>query len=181
MVALPQVHNTADLPDTGGNSVLIPNGQYQAIIVKSEMAKTKSGHSLNLTVVITQGAHQNTEFIERLNIDNPSAQAMEISYKKLARISEAFGMTQTPADSDELHNKPLMIEIKNKVPKDWVNEKGETVKGVERSEIYKYMAIPANGVPAQQNTEVVSEAQPQAQATNGGGDAPANNPFAPKG
>ncbi|MCK5604793.1 DUF669 domain-containing protein, partial [Candidatus Pacearchaeota archaeon] len=113
MVGLPQQYNTADLPDTGGNLVLIPQGQYQAVILSSEMKPTKNGQGqfLALTLAITQGDYANTEFIERLNIVNQNAVAVEIAYKTLARISEAVGMTQTPADSNELHNKALMIQI----------------------------------------------------------------------
>lgn len=172
MVALPEVKNVADLPDTGGSSVLIPQGQYKALIVKSEMLDTrdKQGKFLALTVIITEGAHANTEFTERLNLVNKNPQAVEIAYKTLARISEAFGMDKTPADSNELHNKPLMIEIKNKKGKDWVNDDGKTVEGTEQSEIKKYLPLPKSGVStpsAQENSTETAKV-----------DAPAGNPFA---
>ena len=177
MVALPEVKNVADLPDTGGNSVLIPQGQYQALIVNSEMKSTKdnAGQFLALTVVITQGAHANTEFTERLNLVNKNPVAVDIAYKTLARISEAFGMDKTPADSSELHNKPLMIEVVTKKGKDWVNNKGETVAGNDQSEIKKYLPLPASGVPAGAATEVVAPTQEPQQAQAA---APATNPFA---
>tara|TARA_R110000851_G_scaffold111570_2_gene235095 strand:+ start:1652 stop:2173 length:522 start_codon:yes stop_codon:yes gene_type:complete len=172
MVALPQVHNVKDLPDSGGNSVLIPAGQYKAVIVKSDLRDTndKAGKFLALTVVITDGVHKGSEFTERLNIINKNDVAVNIAYKTLARISESFGMDKTPADSNELHNKPLMIEIVNKKSKDWTNKEGQTVEGKEQSEIKKYMAVPASGVPtpSAEPTEAV-------QASN---DAPTSNPFA---
>jgi len=111
MVALPNVYNTADLPDSGGGLPLIPAGKYTAIIVDSELKETSSrnGHLLALKLVITQGDYRDTEFTERLNIINPNETAVKIAYQTLARISEAVGMNQTPSDSTQLHNKPLVI------------------------------------------------------------------------
>ena len=127
MAQLPQQYNTADLPDTGGSkTVLIPDGQYQAVIVESDFKETsnRQGQYLQLKVVITQGQFQNTEFIERLNIINQNPKAVEIAYKRLARISEAVGMTTTPRDSVELHNKPVLIETKTVNDGDWKNAGG---------------------------------------------------------
>jgi hypothetical protein len=148
MVALPQTFNTADLPDTGGGVVLIPQGQYQAVIVNSEMKETsnKSGQYLALKVVITSGQYANTEFVERLNIVNTNAQAVEIAYKTLARISEAVGLTQTPSDSMQLHNKPLMIEIATEAGKPWTDKDGIQREGKDKSVIKKYLKLPAAGV-----------------------------------
>jgi hypothetical protein len=149
MVALPQVYNTADLPDTGGNLVLIPPGDYQAVIVKSEMKPTKdsTGQFLALTVIITQGQFQNTEFIERLNIVNQNAQAVEIAYKTLARISEAVGMAQTPSDSNQLHNKPMIVVVETEVGKPYTKD-GVERQGKDKSVIKKYKPLPAVGVAA---------------------------------
>ncbi len=173
MALLPQTYNTADLPDTGGKTVCIPEGNYQAVIVDSEFKPTSKGDGqfLALKVVITQGQYANTEFTERLNIINPNPKAVEIAYKTLARISEAVGMTQTPNDSAHLHNKPIMIEIKNKVSDDWKNDKGETIKGKEQSEIKKYSPLPKVGgvggfsAPANHTPSFVTQAQTSAPAT----------------
>lgn len=171
MVALPQVYNVADLPDTGGSSVLIPEGSYQAVILNSELKSNSknTGSFLALTIVITQGQYANTELIERLNIIHSKEDTRQIAYKTLARISESLGMATTPQDSSELHNKPLVIEIKNKKSNDWVNDKGETVEGREQSEIKKYKALPATGI-APQPTAPTPAPQSQGQAVN--------NPFA---
>ena len=149
MVALPQVYNTADLPDTGGGIVLISPGQYTAVIVGSEMKPTKDGNGqyLALTVVVTQGQYANTEFIERLNIVNQNTQAVEIAYKTLARISEAVGMTQTPSDSNQLHNRPMLITVETETGKPYTKD-GITKEGKDKSVIKKYTALPAVGVAA---------------------------------
>jgi len=147
MAQLPQQYNTADLPDTGGKTVNIPAGKYSAIIIDSAFKDTrdKNGQYLELKIVITQGQFQDTEFIERLNIINQNQKAVEIAYKTLARISEAVNMTMTPRDSSELHNKPFILETKTAQGDDWTNDKGEVVKGKEKSEIKAYHKSPAIG------------------------------------
>jgi len=167
MVALPQVFETKDLPDTGGNMPLIPPGQYQAVIVESEMKATKNGagQMLVLKQVITQGQYANTEFIERLNIINNNQVAVEIAYKTLARISEALGMAKTPQDSMELHNKPLIIQIETEAGTPWKDDKGVERQGKDKSIIAKYLPVPAGG------------AVTQIQAMSANATAPATSPF----
>ena len=184
MVLLPEQFNTADLPDTSGSSVLIPEGDYPAIIVKSELVenRNKNGSFLALTVVITQGEYANTEFIERLNIVNPNSQAVEIAYKVLARISESLGMTQTPKYSTEIHNKPLMIRVKTETGKPWTDKAGVQREGKDKSVIKKYLPVPAGGsefggapapAAAAGTPPALAAAAPPAPAS-----APASNPFA---
>src|SRR5688572_2017045 len=132
MVALPvPVQNTADLPDTGGAMPHITPGQYPAVIVESEMKPTSAGTGqfLALKVVITQGQFQGTEFTERLNIINQSADAVQIAIKTLARIAEAVGMTQTPSDSVQLHNKPFFIEVATEAGKEYTDNNGQKKMG----------------------------------------------------
>jgi len=164
MVQLPQQFNVADLPDTGG-VVHIPEGQYQAVIVNSELQSTKSGDGqyLAMTVVITAGQYKDTELIERLNIINPNQQAVEIAYKTLARISEAVGMTQTPADSSELHNKPLMIDVKTEKGKPWTDQNGQQREGADRSVIKKYLPMPQGASQGQAAAPPFAQQQAQSQ------------------
>jgi len=149
MAVLPQTYNTADLPDGGAGMPLIPPGQYQAVILNSEMVATRSGagQMLVLDVTITQGQYANTEFKERLNIINSNPVAVEIAYKTLARVSEALGMVQTPADSTQLHNKPLMIEIATEAGEPYVDNAGVQKQGKDKSIISKWLALPAGGAP----------------------------------
>lgn len=177
MVALPEVKNVEDCASVGGGSLpLIPAGQYQAIIVNSELVETKAktGHYLALTVVITHGEYQHTEFIERLNIINSNAKAVEIAYGVLASISKALNMPQTPKDSVELHNKPLMIEVKTKAGEEWIDNNGVKQEGKDKSVIGKFLPLPSTGVPT------ATAAQPAAQPsdTPAAANPPASNPFA---
>lgn len=147
MVALPKTFNTADLPDTAGIT-LIPEGPYKAVIVESSMKNTSSGTGqyLELKFVITEGQYMNTEMYERLNIVNQNQTAVEIAYKTLARISEALGMSQTPSDSNQLHNKPLIIDVKIEKGKEYTDKDGVKKDGKDKSIISKYHAIPGVGV-----------------------------------
>lgn len=148
MAKLPAVYNTADLPDTGGALPLIPNGQYPAVIVSSEMVANKknTGYFLALQIVITQGPYANTEFTERLNLVNQNEQAVQIALKTLARISEAVGMTQTPQDSEQLHNKPFYIETKTEAGGEYTDNDGVVRQGNDKSVIAKYLQQPSVGV-----------------------------------
>lgn len=143
---IPQTFNVADLPDTGGNTVLIPQGQYKAVIVSSEFKDTnnKEGKYLALKIVLTEGAYANTEFTERLNLINNNQKAVEIAYKTLARISEAVGMTQTPSDSTQLHNKPFVVDVVTEAGEPWTDKDGNKREGKDKSVIKKYHKASGN-------------------------------------
>lgn len=195
MVALPQVYNTTDLPDTGGSMPLIPPGQYPAVIVDSGMKETsnRQGQFLWLKLIITAGQYANTEFTERLNIINQNNTAVEIAYKTLARISEAVGMTQTPGDSMQLHNRSLIIDVSTEAGKAYTDNNGQQKMGSDKSIIKKYLPVPGMGAaaPAQgafNNAPAPLPAAggfrppaalPFAPAQPAANAAPANNPFAP--
>lgn len=161
MVMLPQTYNCADLPDTGG-VVKIPDGQYKAVIIDSELKTTSNGNGqfLALKIVITEGQHQDTEFTERLNIINQNSKAVEIAFKTLARISEALGMAQTPQDSSVLHNKPLIIVVATEVGKDYKDNDGVMRTGQDKSVIKKYLPAPQVGFSGQPAFAASATAQP---------------------
>ncbi len=148
---LPQTYNCADLPDTGG-VVKIPDGQYKAVIIDSELKSTSKGDGqfLALKIIITEGQFADTEFTERLNIINQNSKAVEIAFKTLARISEALGMAQTPQDSSLLHNKPLIIVVGTEVGKPYTRDGVETM-GSDKSVIKKYLPIPQVGISGKPN------------------------------
>ena len=147
MAQLPKQYRTADLPDTV-SSAHIPAGTYKSVIVKSEMKENskRTGYYLELTEVITEGQFKETELVERLNLVNENSTAQEISYRTLARISEAVGMDTTPQDSVQLHNKPHFIIVADEVGKEWTDDSGVKCEGKTRSIIKKYLPLPAAGV-----------------------------------
>lgn len=90
----------------------IPAGNYLAIITDSEMKRTKAGNGqyLELTFRILNGPCENRVLWSRLNLDNPSEQAVQIARGELSAICRAVGVMQ-PRDSSELHDIPLTIGV----------------------------------------------------------------------
>jgi len=90
----------------------IPAGKYLAVITESEMKPTKAGtgNYLQLTFQIIEGPYKNRLLWARLNLDNPSATAVQIARAELSAICRAVGVL-APNDSLELHNLPLTIRV----------------------------------------------------------------------
>ena len=93
----------------------LPQGKYLVVIIDSEMKPTKSGsgHYLELTFQVVNGPYANRLLWSRLNLDNPSMQAVEIARGELSAICRAVGV-MTPRDSVELHDLPLVVTVVQK-------------------------------------------------------------------
>ena len=93
----------------------LPAGKYLAAITESEMKATKSGAGryLQLAFTVLDGEYTNRVVWARLNLDNPNATAVKIAQAELSAICHAVGVMQ-PRDSVELHNLPLVINVKVK-------------------------------------------------------------------
>ena len=91
----------------------IPEGQYMAEIESSEMRRTKAGNGeyLQLRFVILGGEYQGRKLWSRLNIENPNTITKKIARGELASICRAANVL-VPADSSELHGKPMIITVK---------------------------------------------------------------------
>lgn len=169
MVALPQAVDVEKQAGQSGNSVLIPPGQYPAVIVSSELKDTKTGGKMIVfTIAITQGEYAHTEFKDYVNIVNKNPQTVEIAYQTIANMGKAAGL-KTINDSSELHNNAMMIEVKTKPAEDWIDNEGKTVAGKESSEIKKYLPMPG-GAGVVNNTPSEEKAPTDS--------APPSNPFA---
>ncbi len=122
----------------------IPAGKYLAVITASEMKATKNGNGsyLELTFQVIEGPYKNRLLWSRLNLDNPSAQAVQIARAELSAICRAVGVTQ-PKDSIELHNLPLVVTVKCKNREDTGDVVNE-IKNYAKKE-------PAAVAPAVQN------------------------------
>ena len=109
----------------------VPAGKYLAAITATEMKPTKNatGSYLQLTLTILEGEHKGRTLWDRLNLVNPSQQAMKIAQSELSAVCRAVGV-MTPKDSCELHNIPVLITVKVKKRKD-TDELTNEVKGYE--------------------------------------------------
>lgn len=112
----------------------IPAGKYLAVITASEMKSTKngSGHYLELTFQVIEGPYKGRLLWARLNLNNPSDQAVQIARGELSAICRAVGVMQ-PKDSVELHNLPLVVTVKCKNREDTGDVVNE-IKGYAKKE-----------------------------------------------
>ncbi|GAA4827279.1 hypothetical protein GCM10023232_26930 [Sphingosinicella ginsenosidimutans] len=123
---------------------VIPPGDYEVQITASSMESNKAGTGsyLKLELEIVDGPQAGRKLFDRLNLDNPNAQAVEIAQRTLSAICHAVGVLSV-ADSEELHLRPMIAKIKV-VPR---NDR----PGEHSNEIGGYKPIGGSAVvPAQQ-------------------------------
>ena len=102
--------NAAEVEPNNGFE-LIPSGDYEAVIVASEMKPTKKGGEyLSFEIQIANGPQQNRKLFDNLNLVNANATAVTIAKGTLSAICRAVGVL-TPNDSSDLHNKPFRISV----------------------------------------------------------------------
>lgn len=91
---------------------LVPVGDYEAVIVASEMKNTQNGKGqyLSLEIQILNGKYQNRKVFDNLNLVNENDKTVQIAKGTLSAICRAVGIL-TPKDSSELHNKPMLIKV----------------------------------------------------------------------
>lgn len=124
----------------------LPGGDYVAQVIKSEMkeakkSKNRSHMFLELIFEILQGEHKGKKVWVRLNLINPSVQAVEIANKELGTIARAaFGHDVVIEDSQQVHGKPMVISVKF-VPATASNPAGNEIG------FYKQMGAPATADP----------------------------------
>jgi len=129
----------------------IPAGDYEVIIVESEMKPNSknSGHFLQLELQVLNGPHQNRKIKDFLNLDNPNDQTVQIAKGTLSAICRAVGV-HTPNDSAELHNKPLVAKVV--VEKNEQRGPQNKIKGYRKREPIgggtTVPATPSGGAPA---------------------------------
>ncbi len=112
----------------------IPAGKYVAVITDSEMKPTKTGNGsyLQLTFQVLEGPCANRLLWARLNLDNSNATARKIAQQDLSAICRAVGVL-VPNDSAELHNLPLVINVRCKKRAD-TDELTNEIKGFSKKE-----------------------------------------------
>ena len=112
MADMTELNFDANDVEPQGDFTPIPAGDYLAVIVESEMKLTKSGGGtmLVLTFEIIEGEHEKRRLWARLNLINPSKQAVEIARSELSSICRAVGVF-APYDSQELHNLPILLRV----------------------------------------------------------------------
>lgn len=146
-------------PNTGFDA--IPAGEYDVVIIKSEVKTTKSqtGQYVELTLqVLDRGPFQNRKLFDRLNLWNPNATAVAIAKGTLSAICRAVGVP-SPNDTVELHNRPLRVRVA--VENDAERGASNVIKAYkERHQVAAPQAGPAPFAP--QNPQLMTgQAAPQ--------------------
>ena len=90
----------------------VPPGEYKVQIVTSDFVETanRTGHMLKLEMEILEGDQSGRRLYDRLNLDNPNAQAQEIAQRTLSAICHAVGKLSVQ-DSNELHMLPMTAVV----------------------------------------------------------------------
>lgn len=93
----------------------IPAGKYLAMITASQMKenKNKTGSYLELTFQVLDGEYKGRLLWARLSLTHSNEVTAKIARGHLSAICKAVGVL-TPKDSVELHNLPLVINVKVK-------------------------------------------------------------------
>lgn len=126
-------HNSAG-GETQSSFDPIPNSWYNVLMTDSEMKPTKAGDGnyLECVLKVIDGDFAGRLLWLRLNLDNPSEQAVEIAYTQLNSICAATGVIQV-GDSSELHNIPFQVKVVVRPPKDDYEASNE-IKGFKAVE-----------------------------------------------
>lgn len=97
----------------------IPENEYPAILTKSELKPTKDGTGKYLKCVfqVIDGEYKGRLVFEQITMSNPNAEATTIGKGQLSALCRAVGVMQ-PRNSEEMHNRPLIIAVKLERRKD---------------------------------------------------------------
>jgi hypothetical protein len=106
-------------PHYGGGGAGLPaqvggqNVRHPVVISGSALKPTKDGQGgyLELTITAIDGPSKGVEQIDRLNLQNKSAEAVRIANQQLAAYCAVMGVFSFNA-TEELHNKPFLLETK---------------------------------------------------------------------
>lgn len=132
------------------NFDVLPAGEYDAVIVNSEVKPTKTGGKmLKLQLQIMNGQFQNRMLFDNLNLWNSSEKAVQIARGTLSAICRAVNVL-TPKDSSELHGKPLRIKVAVEKTDDYGEQnRVKAYKSREAGPVTAGQPVPSgNGTPS---------------------------------
>ena len=94
---------------------VIPPGKYPVLIEEAEVKQTKAGtgHYIKLTMSVLDGPYKNRKLWDQINVQNPSAQCVEIGLRTLSALGRAIG-TGPITDTAQLVNQVVIAHVKVK-------------------------------------------------------------------
>jgi hypothetical protein len=125
-------------PSTGFD--LMPPGEYQAVITRTERKPTKSGGNemLVLEFEVIDTVCNGRKLWVNLNIWHSNPTAVDLSRKDLSAVCRAVGVKRMER-TEELENKPLIIKVAIKPRKD---------NGENENRIVGYLPSATKAAPA---------------------------------
>ena len=121
---------------------LVPEGEYLAQIIKSEIKPNSKGTAerLNMQAKILGGDSKGSILFIGLNWGHPNQVAQDISDREFKSICDAVGKGNDEiADTEELHGVPFIATVKHSAPSGEYKENGDTkFKYGPKAEIKKY-------------------------------------------
>lgn len=156
--------------------VALPPGDYMMQIIAAAMEANSAGTGrfLKLELEITDGEHAGRKTYDRLNLENPNPQAVEIAKRTLSAIGHAVGVLQF-RDTGPLEFKKMLVKVATVPRKD---RSGAVVPGEFSNEIKGYKsangAAPSTGNTAstQQKSGFTPSTAGSGSGGGGGGGAP---------
>lgn len=111
MAKIGHVFNKDEVPED--EFTVLPEGEYTAQIIRSEMKETRSGTGmyLELRVQILDDPYTGRLVFDRLNLVNENDTAVKIAQRTLADICKALGLEESPEDSEELHGQEFTVVL----------------------------------------------------------------------
>lgn len=90
----------------------LPKGDYEMMIVKSDVKPTQAGtgHYIELEMHVLGGEHSGRRHWERLNVDNPNKTAQDIANAALASLCFAIGI-EDMTETEQLHDQPFVAHV----------------------------------------------------------------------
>lgn len=146
--------NAANAPKDNSSFEPLPAGDYNMHVIDSEVKPTKKGNGqqLVLTLEVLDGPYARRRIWDRLNIQNPNADAQRIAERALADLCIAINVMHL-SDSNMLHYKPFIGHL--------TIRPGNDRYGPQNAVRYKArMARPAGMPSAQAQTQSQPEPQP---------------------
>ena len=170
---MPCINFDANTVEPNTAPELLNPGDYEVVIVESDLVSTKAGDGkiLKFVLQVYSGPCKNSKLYDNLNLYNPNDKAVEIARGTLSAICRAVGV-MTPTHSEQLHFKPMIAKLKIEKGTGGYNDKNKIVgyrscnpqiakpvtpKQAEIDRINKTTTDPSGGFEDAMNTELAEQ------------------------
>jgi hypothetical protein len=129
---------------------VIPPSKVLVLIEEAEVKPTKAntGYYLKLKLSVVDGPYKNWKLFDNINVQNPSAQCVEIGLRQLAALGLAIGV-KVITDSSQLVKKTCFAHVKVKDDQNYIRTYSPVTPAA------------APGVPQQPTAPAQQQAPPQ--------------------